>query len=392
MNHQTCFRYCQSILRVIGLLAVGMMPQSFSGSVDGQTTVDGETTESPSGELSLEAQTKLVRAIFDATKTTRTAKDYTAFLAQCQDALDQGLSTKNRRYVVSLTGWALNRRGEKQFELAQQLKKIENTQYKSVIKQVLEDFDQAIIAAPDRHRSWMSRGIAHVFNDDLDQAILDFTEVTKLKADDPNVWFNRAEALYERGNFEHAIKDYDVALRLNSNDAQAISGRCHALFSLGRYDDALIGFNQVVTQLPANDVALVNRADTYQRLGKWELSEKDYQAAIKMTQSGLACQRLAWLKATCPDESVRDSQAAQQLIDRAIALTGETSTNLDTLAAVKAAVGDFESATTTQQKVIGLVGAELDTEKSQYEARLSLYENSEPYTQKPVDQSSEPEN
>jgi tetratricopeptide (TPR) repeat protein len=386
MNHQTRFRNYQSILRIIMLLATSAMLPSFSGHVDGQTTAS-----SPEA-LSLEAQTKLVRAIFDATKKTRTAKDYTAFLAQCQDALDQGLSTKNRRYVVSLTGWALNRRGEKRFELAQQLKKIENTQYESVIKQVMDDLDQAIIAAPDRHRSWMSRGIAHVFNQDHDKAILDFTKVTKLKADDPNGWFNRAEALYERRNFEHAIKDYDVALRLNSDDAQAMAGRGHALFSLGRYEDALVNFNRVVTQLPANDIALVNRADTFQRLGKWELAEKDYQAAIKIAQTGLACQRLAWLKATCPNESVRDSQAAQQLIDRAITLSGETSMNLDTLAAVKAAVGDFEFATTTQQKVIGLVGAELDIENSQYQARLSLYENSEPYTQKPVDQQSDSEN
>ena len=352
------------------VLAIGFTVSSLSAQ-DSTSDSDRESFD----------QAKVVRAIYDATKTAKTVKEFTAFLTQCENALAAELSPENRSYVVSLKGWGLNRRGEKRFEMAVQLKRIENNQHESVMKLAMEDFDAALIAAPERVRSWMSRGIAHVENNNLDNAILDFTKVTKLKADEANGWFNRAEILYQKGNFDAAIQDYDVVLRLNSTDAQALTGRGLAAFAKGEFDKALSDFDQVVRSHPKNDSAFINRGDAYQGLGKWKLAQSDYEQAIEIRESGAAYQRCAWLKATCPDPKLRDAHTARKMVDRAIALAGYSASNLDTLAAAEAANGDFDSAKTTQQKVIGLVNAEEDEQSEQFQARLLLYEKSEPFVQ-----------
>lgn len=403
------------VLVVVGLPAVATGQQdttaeSQPGLLPKVAAKEDVSEDLPEKELELEQQKALVNAIYNATKKAKTEKDYTEFLKQCEDALAAGLSSKNGEYVNSLIGWALNRRGEKRFELALQLEKIENRGSIDMLKRAHDDFDRAVIADPNRHRSWMSRGIARMHADNYDQAIEDFTKVIKLKPDESNGWFNRAEALYERSKpasfvesstdgqdesqltqeeilkqqklgYEQAVADYDVVLRLDSNDTQALTGRAHANFALGNYALALSDYEQVVQLVPGNATAFINRADVHQRLENWQLANSDYKRALSIEDTSIACQRAAWFMATCPDESFLDPSQALTLIKKAIELEGDSTINLDTLAAAEAAAGNFEAAKKTLKKVIGLVSAESTPETKQYQARLALYENGEPFTQ-----------
>ena len=374
-------------------------------------------------EAPLEQQAELVGAIYEATKKTKTLTDYTAFLKQCDQALAMGLNDKNRQYVVSLTGWALNRRAEKRMELSKQLRQIGNSRYESVFHQGMEDFNDATIKAPERVRTWMARGIAHVDNGNYDQGIKDFTQVVKLKPDSVNGWFNRAEALYQRSKigsgsqpviaaadskqgddkkvdsqnpaatvlaedvrrvgFEQAVRDYGAVLRFNSNDAEALTGRAHANFALAKFEVALKDYDQVLKLDSAkkSDVALVNRADCLQSLGRWQDAMDDYAAALKIKKSPIGLQRMAWLKATCPEHTIRDAKSASELVAQAISLGGETALNLDTRAAVEAALGNFEVAKTTQAKVIGLASSESAVETGEFKARMAIYEEGKPFVQ-----------
>ena len=336
-------------------------------------------------------QNKLVRAIYDGTKTVKTTKELTAFLAQCENALEAELSAENRKYVVSLTGWGLNRRGERHYEMAVQLKRIGNQQHQAAMAKAMTDFDAAIVAAPERYRSWMSRGIACVANEDNEKALADFTSVIKLKPDVANGWFNRAEVLYQTEKFDYAVEDYNVAIRLNSDDAQAITGRGLSLHSLGNLPLALADFETVIKLQPQSGEALVNRGDLFQEMGRWQESADDYRAANEKAESAVACQRLAWVLATCPEKKLRDIDEALGMAKKAVVLGGGTAINLDTLAACEAAKGDFDAATATQQKVIGLVGAEEEMTAKPFQARLMLYEKSEPYLQSEAVQKTPPQ-
>jgi tetratricopeptide (TPR) repeat protein len=168
---------------------------------------------------------------------------------------------------------------------------------------------------------------------------------------------------------------------LNSGDAQAFTGRGLSLLSLGKFSMALADFESVIKSQPQSSEALVNRGDLFQEMGRWQECADDYRAANEVTESAVACQRLAWVLATCPEKEMRDFDGALALAKKAVVLGGDTATNLDTLAACEAAKGDFDAAKATQQKVIGLVGSEEETTAEPFQARLMLYEKSEPYLQ-----------
>lgn len=331
------------------------------------------------------AEDQQVMAIYKATKTAKSAKDYTQMLADCEQFLAGELTEKNRNYVTSLTGWALNRRGGLRLETAEQLKLVGNAQAAEAMSKAMSDFDEAIKADPSRWRSWLSRGIAYVSQQKLDLAVKDFDKVIELKPDEFKALFNRGEANYYLGKFEQAVADYSSVLVINDNDLMALTSRGHAFFALAKYPEALADYELVNKLLPDNCESHINLGDVFQELGSWQKAEEAYKQAIKLDPSAIALQRFAWLKATCPDATYRDAATAREMIDQAIALGDESPVMLDTLAAAQAANGEFDVAKQTQQQAIKLVTSlekqgQGDT-KSEYQTRMAMYEEGVPYQQ-----------
>ena len=87
---------------------------------------------------------------------------------------------------------------------------------------------------------------------------------------------------------------------------------------------------------------------------------------------------LAFLQATCPDDTYRDGEKAVINAKRACQLDGEKQPRyLDTLAAAYAEDGDFEKAVKWQEKA--LEKASDETIKKRYRSRLELYRQGKPY-------------
>ncbi len=328
---------------------------------------------------------KEVKAIFEATKTASSAKDYTRMLADCETLLADEISDKHRDYIQSLTGWALNRRGILRLETAEQLKNVGNAQADEAMAQAMSDFDAAIKADPKRWRSWLSRGIAFVSQHRLELAIEDFNKVIELNPDDFKARFNRGEANYYRGEFDKAVADYKAVLAIKKDDLLALTSRGHAYFALAKFSDALADYERVSRLLPNSNEAHINLGDIYQKLGRWQDAELAYTKALKITPTATGLQRFAWLKVTCPDATYRDVGSAKELIDQAFALGAENPAMLDTLAAIQAAKGEFEVAKQTQQQAIRLAATTeplgQDTANSEYQTRMAMYEEGLPYQQ-----------
>jgi tetratricopeptide (TPR) repeat protein len=324
-------------------------------------------------------------AIYEATKTAKSAKDYTQMLDASEKLLAGELSAKHRNYVTSLTGWALNRRGGLRLETAEQLKLVGNAQADQAMAQAMSDFDEAIKADPKRWRSWLSRGIAYFSQQELDLAVEDFNRVIELKPDEFKAWFNRGEANYYRGKLEQAISDFSSVLEIKENDLLALTSRGHAYFALAKFPAAATDYELVNKLLPNNCESQINLGDVYQKLGRWQKAEEAYKRAITIDPTSMALQRFAWLKATCPDATYRDASTAKELIDQAITLGEDSPVLLDTLAAVQAANGDFDVAKQTQQQAIKLVTSletpGQGTTQSDYQTRLAMYEEGVPYQQ-----------
>jgi tetratricopeptide (TPR) repeat protein len=91
---------------------------------------------------------------------------------------------------------------------------------------------------------------------------------------------------------------------------------------------------------------------------------------------------LAWIKATCPDSSLRDGKEAVSAATKACELTQWKEFNwIDTLAAACAESGDFQRAIQFQEQALH-TGNPPDSDRKEMQDRLALYQQSQPYREK----------
>jgi hypothetical protein len=99
-----------------------------------------------------------------------------------------------------------------------------------------------------------------------------------------------------------------------------------------------------------------------------------------------ALNSLAWLKATCPEASLRNGKEAARIANRACDLTRwKNWSYLDTLAAAYSEADDFENAVKFQSRAIelGRRGASVD-QQTRMHKRLELYRNHKAYRDEPL--------
>jgi hypothetical protein len=97
-----------------------------------------------------------------------------------------------------------------------------------------------------------------------------------------------------------------------------------------------------------------------------------------------AYNNLSWLRATCPDEALRDGKEALVKATKACELTGWADwTRLDTLAAACAEVGGFEKAVEYQKRAMSMSGVPKvdrpEVDRIEMKHRLGLYQLKQPY-------------
>jgi len=164
-------------------------------------------------------------------------------------------------------------------------------------------------------------------------------------------------------------------LKIDPADPQSISGRAHCLLAKEEFVEALRDYDEVVKRLPNDGWALANRADAHLAMNHWQKACDDLEKSTTLQRNGEFCRRLAWLLATCPEESICDGEKSLIMARMAIDITGESVANLDTLAAAHAAAGDFEKARDVHARVIAMQ----DTEDPATSVKQAAYENNERY-------------
>jgi len=92
-----------------------------------------------------------------------------------------------------------------------------------------------------------------------------------------------------------------------------------------------------------------------------------------------ALNSLAWLLATCPEETIRSGHKAVEHARRACELSNwQKSLFIDTLAAAYAEVNQFEEAIVWQKKAVSIAP---EDKKPDCQSRLELYQAGKPYRQ-----------
>ena len=113
-------------------------------------------------------------------------------------------------------------------------------------------------------------------------------------------------------------------------------------------------------------------------MGQYDKAIECYNKAIQLDPESVPAYRsLAWLLATCRDETYRDGKRAVEEITKAGEITKwQEYTCLSVLAAAQAEAGDFEAAVEAHTKAIEKAPAD---RKAAYSVRLEFYKAGKPY-------------
>jgi protein O-mannosyl-transferase len=207
-----------------------------------------------------------------------------------------------------------------------------------------------------------------------------------------NAYNNLGCNLAERGELAAAIKDFETSIALNPRNADAHRNLGKALALTGRFSAAEPHLHTALDLKPNDAETLVTYAtclaenrrtveaiellrqaisikpDVHYRLQLAPLlaATGNYAAAAEAMQAVLdvqpdsfeALNNLAWIRATCPDNAVRDGAAAVRLAKEACRISAnQQPVPFGTLAAAYAETGDFTNAVAAAQTAIDLATA-----------------------------------
>ncbi|WP_019505340.1 tetratricopeptide repeat protein [Pleurocapsa sp. PCC 7319] len=98
------------------------------------------------------------------------------------------------------------------------------------------------------------------------------------------VWLKKAKAQRQLGNYAAALDTCTTALRFYQS-YQLWNCKALTLYSLKRYEPAIAAYDQAIEIAPEYLWVWNNRGEAYNRLGKTELAEVDFQKAIELDSS-----------------------------------------------------------------------------------------------------------
>ncbi len=210
----------------------------------------------------------------------------------------------------------------------------------------VSDFDESLRRAPRNSGALNNRGKAYYLLGDHRRAIRDFDAA--LNVEPSNVMFlnNRALAHLEAGSSRSALKDLQSALLIVPDFTEALNNRGIVYMRSEDHSSALKDFNAALKLDPKFVDALGNRASALRKQGRYSEAVLDLENAIMISPGKFeAVNDLAWLLATCPDNSIRNTSRALTLARQACDMTDYRQWNtLDTLAAALAGEGQFSEA------------------------------------------------
>jgi len=150
-----------------------------------------------------------------------------------------------------------------------------------------------------------------------------------------------------------------------------------ALVAEGRTDEAVMHWKKALELNPGDALAWYDLGVASSQAGRVADAVADYEKALEFEPDlPAACNRLAWVLATCPIPSLRNGPKAVELAQQANQLTGGLNPKfLGTLAAAEAYVGNFPEAVAILQRALPMPAAQ-DTDglTNDLQTQLKFYQ------------------
>ncbi len=270
-------------------------------------------------------------------------------------------------------------------------------------KEAAEKFQEALRIDPDHQQALNSLGSACFRQGDLEAAQRYFERVIDLNPEFAPAHNNLAALHQQRNEVELAIQHYQEAIRLNPRYSKAYNNLgvlrrrqsrleeaanyfhkalainpdfAEAHFNLGTIFDqqgdpqkAISEYQQALRLDPRYAPASFQLGVHLEQQQQWRAAARAYRDALQAPRPRLeAVQRLAWILATCPDDSVRSGRIALAMAKQSADATGhQNASALSTLAAAYAESGDLSSALKWQTEAVRVASA---ADKTLQQSRL----------------------
>ena len=185
----------------------------------------------------------------------------------------------------------------------------------------------------------------------------------------------------DKGQLDDAISKLQAAINLRPENAPAHDNLAKALLKKGQVAEAMVHYRKFLELEPASvearntlGTALIQEGHVREAIDQWQ------EALAIQPENGNAASNLAWVFATCPEDSIRDGTRAAELGERALRISGGKIPMIyKVLAAAYAENGRFVDAVDTAQR-----GAELATTlgnralAAELESNIALYQSGRP--------------
>ncbi len=180
----------------------------------------------------------------------------------------------------------------------------------------------------------------------------------------------------DKGELDKAIANLQAAIDLRPDNGPAHNNLAKALLRKGRLAEAMVHYQKFLEIEPENvearnilGTALIQQGRVKEAIDQWEAV-----LAIQ-PENGNAASNLAWVFATSPDDSIRESSRTIELAQRAMRLSGgKIPMIFRILAAAYAENGRFSEAIETAERGVELANLQGNADlASELENNIALY-------------------
>jgi tetratricopeptide (TPR) repeat protein len=249
----------------------------------------------------------------------------------------------------------------------------------------IRDYTTTIQLDPKYLRAYVNRANEYSQKREYKLAFRDATMAIQLNPKHANAYHNRGAYYGETGDFDKSIADFSEAIRFNPRSATTFYGRALAYEDLEKFDKAIADYDRVVRIPPKDSDDYLARGSAYFKKGNYKAALSDFEKALRLSPTNdHALNGLTWVRATCPETSLRNGEEAIRMSMRACELTKwKKPGDIFALAAAYAETGDFDKAVKYQTQGMKMKSAYGPVDKKTRE-RLALYRDHEPWRSKPL--------
>jgi tetratricopeptide (TPR) repeat protein len=245
------------------------------------------------------------------------------------------------------------------------------------LKEALTHYEEAVRLKPHNAEAHNNMGVLLGSLKRWQEAIKHFEDALRINPNYANAHSNVGGVLNRMARFKDALPHFQEALRIRPT-FEAHVNHGNALVELKRYKQAASEYREALKFRPNYAPAHNGRGSALINLGRFKEALSHFQQAVQSDPNfSKARNNLAWLLATCPDETLRHGKQSLTHATRAYQLTGgKISEVLETIAAAHAELGEFEEAVRWQEKALRIVP---EKGRDALTARLKMYKQGKPY-------------